>query len=83
MLRRGVNQQRLSELTGLSISTISEIRHGISSPTLDTIARLADALGIETWELLMDSAETRRRIIERTIGEDPQETEQHTKRRTR
>lgn len=42
-----------------------------SSPTLEFIDALADAFGVETWELLTDSEETRRIAIERALGRPP------------
>jgi transcriptional regulator with XRE-family HTH domain len=75
MERRGINQQRLAERTGLSTSTVSEIRRGIASPGLDTLERFAQVLGVEVWEMLVDSEETRRLAIERAISRPPMNDE--------
>jgi transcriptional regulator with XRE-family HTH domain len=46
MEKRGINQQRLSELSGLSPGHISEARRGISAIGLDALAILAHALQV-------------------------------------
>lgn len=52
MDERGLNITKLSELTGITNANISNMIHGKTSPNLDTITRLAKALGVEPWELL-------------------------------
>lgn len=76
MHRRGINQQRLGELSGLSPSHISEARRGISSPTLETVNALAYALQMFPWELLVDSEATREEYIKRALsgGDSPDES---------
>jgi transcriptional regulator with XRE-family HTH domain len=44
--------QKMSELTGLSKSTISEVERDLSSPTISTLTKIADALNIKTSTLL-------------------------------
>jgi transcriptional regulator with XRE-family HTH domain len=68
MDRAGMNQQALAQRAGISVSHLSEIRRGISSVTTDLLNDLAYALGCETWELLIDEEETRRRAIERAVS---------------
>lgn len=57
MNERGINITRLSDLTGITNANISNIIHGKTSPNLDTMGRLAAALGVATWELLKDPNE--------------------------
>ncbi len=51
--QKGWTQQKLAEETELSFNTITKIEQGIgSSPTLKTLIKLADALGIGLDELV-------------------------------
>ncbi len=50
--QKGWTQQKLAEKTGLSFNTITKIEQGIGdSPTLKTLVKLADALGVSIDEL--------------------------------
>ena len=45
--QKGWTQQKLAEKTGLSFNTITKIEQGIGdSPTLKTLIKLTDALGV-------------------------------------
>jgi transcriptional regulator with XRE-family HTH domain len=57
---RKINQQTLAGKAGLSPSSLSEIRRGITAPGIDTLADIANALGVDAWELLVNDEETRR-----------------------
>lgn len=49
---KGWSQQRLAGESGLSFNTITRIEQGIGdSPTLKTLIKLADALGVGLDEL--------------------------------
>lgn len=61
------SDNQLSIKAGISKSHLSEIMRGLSVPTIDVVAKLADALGRMPWELLADSEETRRRALERLL----------------
>ncbi len=51
--QKGWSQQKLAEKTGLSFNTITKIEQGVgNSPTLKTLLKLADALGIGLDELV-------------------------------
>lgn len=54
MSERGVNITELSKMTGITNANISNMIHGKTSPNLDTIERIANALGVESWVLLKD-----------------------------
>ncbi len=41
---RGLTQDRLAELSGLSIDTVRRVELGALSPSLDTLQKLADGL---------------------------------------
>ena len=42
-----VNQKMLAELSGVSLRTLKQFESGKGNPTLQTISKLADALGLE------------------------------------
>jgi transcriptional regulator with XRE-family HTH domain len=51
--QKGWTQQKLAEKTGLSFNTITKIEQGIGdSPTLKTLLKLANALGVGLDELV-------------------------------
>ena len=51
--QKGLTQQKLAEKTGLSFNTITKIEQGIGdSPTLKTLVKLADTLGVSIDELV-------------------------------
>ena len=51
--QKGLTQQKLAKKTGLSFNTITKIEQGIGdSPTLKTLVKLADALGVSIDELV-------------------------------
>ncbi len=48
---RDITQEQLSELTDISVHFISRLETGQSSPSLETIVKLAKALDVEVAEL--------------------------------
>lgn len=54
-VRRQLTQEQLAEASGLSYKFIGEVERGRGNPTLDTIARLADALKVEMSRLLEET----------------------------
>jgi transcriptional regulator with XRE-family HTH domain len=46
-----VTQEQLSEKSGVSSDFISQLERGLNSPSLDTIQKLADGLGVPIEEL--------------------------------
>lgn len=44
--RGKMSQEKLSELTGISPTTLSKWENGKSSPTMKNLKKVADALGI-------------------------------------
>lgn len=46
-----MTQERLGALVGLKQGNISEFENGVIKPTLDTIGKLADALGVDAHEM--------------------------------
>ena len=50
----GVSQEKFAEMCGLHRTYISDIERFQRSIALDNIQKIADALGIETYELFID-----------------------------
>ena len=42
-----VTQEHLAELSGVGLRTLKSIETGKGNPTIDTLAKLADVLGLE------------------------------------
>ena len=42
-----VTQEMLSEISGVGLRTLKQFESGKGNPTLDTLTKLADALGME------------------------------------
>lgn len=67
--KRGMTQEELEEKTGVNARYISAIECGQKNPTVKTLSKLADGLGIELYELFLfsdglESEETARKAIE-------------------
>lgn len=43
----GISQQDLAEMSGISLPTVKDIERGIANPSLLTISKLLDVLGLE------------------------------------
>lgn len=54
--RKGISQRKLSELSGVAQKTISRIENGIDVPTLETLGKLAHALGLKIVVIEDDSS---------------------------
>lgn len=52
--KKGISLSELSEKCGMAQSTISNIVTGKSSPALETLERIAIALGVSTVSLISD-----------------------------
>ena len=58
-LGSGISQERLSELAGLDRTYVSGVERGGRNPTLDSMARLAVALGVKLSDLIKRAEELR------------------------
>ncbi|MER7814586.1 helix-turn-helix transcriptional regulator [Streptomyces sp. NPDC096153] len=47
-----LSQREVCERTGIDIASYSRIEQGHASPLLDTLIRIADAIGVELTELV-------------------------------
>ena len=54
---KGFSIMDLKEKTGLSKSTISDLENDKSSPTIDTLQKIADALGVDVRDFFEDNTE--------------------------
>jgi HTH-type biofilm formation transcriptional regulator len=52
MARKGWSANQLADLSGVSRGFVSELMSGHKSPTLRTLAKIAEAFGVEVRELL-------------------------------
>ncbi len=48
---RNLTQEQLAELTGRSVNAISMLERGLTSPSLETVVKLAQALHVDVGEL--------------------------------
>lgn len=48
----GLTQGHLFEQTGITASYISFIERGRGNPTLDMMVKLAEAVGLEAWDMI-------------------------------
>ena len=51
-MKRNLTQEQLAELADLNRNTISNIECGISSPTIDTLEKLAAAFEMDVLEFI-------------------------------
>ena len=51
--KKGISQDKLSKLAGVTLHTITKIESGVTSdPRIETVKKIADALGVSVDELL-------------------------------
>jgi transcriptional regulator with XRE-family HTH domain len=52
-LEKGLSQEKLARLANIALNTLTKIESGLSKePTIKTIAKIADALGVPLDELV-------------------------------
>ncbi|MCD1655514.1 helix-turn-helix transcriptional regulator [Treponema zuelzerae] len=56
--RLGISQAKLAELAETSVAFIGEIEIGRKSPSLENLGKIAHALGLEVYQLLLTEAPT-------------------------
>jgi transcriptional regulator with XRE-family HTH domain len=59
--RQGLSLTGLGERAGLSQQSVSYIERGLRIPNLDTLLRIANALGIELSVMIADAAKAAKR----------------------
>jgi len=65
-LARGLSQEALADLGGFDRTYPSLLERGLRMPTISTVVRLADALGVPAESLVADACERLR------ISQEPQ-----------
>lgn len=48
----GLTQGQFAERTGSTAAYVSQIERGQANPTLDVMAKFADVVGLEVWDML-------------------------------
>lgn len=64
------DRQSLASKSGVSARTIGSMMKGKGNPTLKSIVAVAQVFNLEAWELLIDHAQTRRKLITRILDAD-------------
>lgn len=59
LYRLGLSRSDFAARLGCSKSYVTNICSGRRSPTLDTVDRIASALGVEPWQLLRETEKTK------------------------
>ncbi len=66
--KKGVTQERLSEMVGINPKYLSSIERGKENPTLNTVLKLAETLGVSLDELFtgieIENPKNRRPMID-------------------
>lgn len=65
---QGLSLRALSEMSGLSINAISQIERGENSPTVSTLHRLANALGVHITDLFQEETRKTAVLVKRDQG---------------
>lgn len=63
-LRQNITQDKLSELSNISVRHISKIERGTMNPSYDVLQRLANALGISAGYFFLSSEEVNEKDIQ-------------------
>ena len=58
MAERGVKSVELAGRLGVTKQTVSNLINGKVMPSIDTIQKAADALGVPLWQMFADPKET-------------------------
>lgn len=43
----GISQQDLSDYSGVGISTVKDLERGVGNPSIDTLRKILDVVGLE------------------------------------
>ncbi len=69
-IKAGLNQTQLAERAGVRQATIARYENGTRSPSPEALGRLADALGVQEWDLTYaEQLMERRHAVERVVEE--------------
>lgn len=56
---QGMTMTDLAKAAELSQQMVSYVERGMRSPTLDTLLRMAQGLGVELWEVLREASKNK------------------------
>lgn len=75
--RKGLSQEELAEKADTSANYLSRMERGTENPTLEMLIKIANALGVEMWELFDFGHESRaaelKEMLKRFGSELPEE----------
>ena len=60
---KNLTQERLAELIGLEVPSLSNIETGKFAPSVDTLQKLSDVLDVEPWEFYYFSEVSEEKMI--------------------
>lgn len=69
-IRAGLNQTELAERVGVAQATIARYENRTRSPRSEALGRLADALGVEPWDLAYAEQVMERRLAVERLAEE-------------
>lgn len=76
----GLTQKELGDKMGVDSATVGKYERGILNPKLQTLEKIAAALGVTVWELgAVNSAEYRQIIIDREINKSRERHDEDAK----
>lgn len=76
----GLTQKELGDKMGVDSATVGKYERGILNPKLQTLEKIAAALGVTIWELgAVNSAEYRQVMIDREINKSRERHDEDTK----
>jgi len=78
--QRKLTQERLAEMTDLANNYISNIENGRSIPSLETLAKLCEALDVTPNEFLMGTVHDSETYCEQEIMDDYKKCTAHERR---
>lgn len=55
---KNISQEQLALRAEMSVSFLRDIEHGQANPSLDSLERLADILGVDVWVFMLLSKTT-------------------------
>lgn len=64
MSRGNWTQQELADHVGINRSRVSDLLNGKSNPTLETMRKIADAVGVPLYQLLMPIKRSPEKVVQ-------------------
>lgn len=59
MKEKGISSKEIINATGLTQATVSYIINGKTNPSLETVSRIAEVLGVPVWRLFASPEEVK------------------------